>query len=409
VGKNSKKRRAAKGTAGRQQSGSVSLNSFRAGRALDSLAPAFVQWFDDGMPGAAAAAMEYLKLIEPVLSRYIGSTATADVTNLDPTALADAVAQTVTDPEAGRNAEVPESELAAYIVDAIRSYIEFLAETGRWTGSEGQLARIVDFFASFSDEDRQPNIQVPDISDDDALAAFSSMPLIQRATALLQWIGEGKPVTGTGALRLRDIEAAAACVGVAAKGGARQEDAGDDVLTVRSMYEVPLLADMWAAFQDAEMLQVKPTKVVPFEGAGPFLASDPAQQVDEFRVFTEAFLRQAVLRFDRGQPWESTLAALLVSVLLAAATPEPPLVERVLAVPDHAHESEQEAAVLLTEVAMARLRELADLGLLTIDTHFRVPPVLIEGVAETFDDPGLMAKLGLDESFDDEEEAAPVG
>lgn len=408
MGKNSKKRRAAKGTAGKQHAGAVSLNSFRAGRALDSLAPAFVQWFDDGMPGAAAAAMEYLKLIEPVLSRYLGSTDTQDVTRLDPAVLADAVAQTVADPEAGQNAEVPESERAAYIVDATRSYIEFLSETGRWTGNDEQLAGILNFFVSLSEEDGQRNIQVPDMSADEAVAAFTGMPLIQRASALLQWIGEGKPVTGTGALRLRDIEAAAACVGVAAAGGTKQDDDGD-IPTVRSMYEIPLLARMWAAFQDVEILQVKPTKVVPFEGAGAFLGGDPAEQVDEFRVFTESFLRETVLRPDTGEPWEATLSALLVSVLLAAATAEPPQVDRVLAAPDHAPESEQEAAALLTNVAMERLRELADLGLLTIDTHFRVPPVLIESVAETFDDPQLLAKLGLGESFDDEEKAVPVG
>ena len=407
MGKNSKKRRGTKDRAA--GNGSVSLSSFRAGRALDALAPAFVQWFDDGMPGAAAAAMEYLKLIEPVLSRYLGSTAAPDVTNLNPAALADAVAQTVTDPEAGQNAEVPESERAAYIVDAVRSYIEFLAETGRWTGSAEELARIVDFFAGFSDEEGQQDIQVPDIPDDEALAAFAGMPLIQRATALLQWIGDGKPVTGTGALRLKDIEAAASCVGVAAKGGTKQDDAAGDIPTVRSMYEVPLLAQVWAALQDVEMIDIKPTKVVPFEDAGDFLAGGPAEQLDEFRMFTESFLHQSVLRLDPDRPWETTIAGVLVSVLLAAATPEPPLVERVLAAPDHAPESEQEAAALLTKVAMDRLQELADLGLLTIDTHFRVPPVLIESIAETFDDPGLLATVGLGGSLDNEDAAVPVG
>lgn len=409
MGKNSKKRRDAKGKAGKQRSGSVSLSSFRAGRALDSLAPAFVQWFDDGMPGAANAAMEYLKLMEPVLSRYLDATAATGITNLDPPALAEAVAQAVTDTDAGQDAEVPASERAAYIVDAVRSYVEFLSETGRWTGSEEQLAKVLNFFETLADGGGQAGIHVPDIPREQALAEFSGLPLIQKATALLQWIGDGKPVTGTGALRLRDIEAAAACVGVTATGALKQDDSSGDMPAVRSMYEVPLLARIWAVLQDVELVSIKPTKVVPFEDPTDFLGGEPAQQLAGFKMFTESFLRQAVLRLDPDQPWESTISALLVSVLLAAASPEPPLVERVLAAPDHAPESEQEAAAQLTKIVMDRLEELAELGLLTIDTHFRVPPVLIGCVAEVFDDPGLLAGLGLEESLDHEAVAAPVG
>jgi hypothetical protein len=62
---------------------------------------------------------------------------------------------------------------------------------------------------------------------------------------------------------------------------------------------------------------------------------------------------------------------------------------------------------LLTKVAMGRLEELAELGLLTIDTHFRVPSVLIRCVADTFDDPPLLAELGLEDSVDDDEAKAP--
>ncbi|MGX1160773.1 hypothetical protein RKD54_001682 [Pseudarthrobacter sp. SLBN-100] len=40
-----------------------------------------------------------------------------------------------------------------------------------------------------------------------------------------------------------------------------------------------------------------------------------------------------------------------LSVLLAAATAEPPLVERVLAAPDHAPEAEKTMAELLTKIA----------------------------------------------------------
>jgi hypothetical protein len=408
LGKNSKNRRTDKGSSGKRRPSLVSLSSFRAGRALDALAPAYIQWFDDGSPGSGAAALQYLKFMEPVMSRYLQSAAAPDLTSLAPAALANAVAEEVAG--AGRNevSDEPDLEEVAYTVDAVRSYVEFLSETGRWTGTAGELAEALDFFDSLGDDAiGQEPLQVPDIPEDQALAAFSTLPLIRKATALLQWIGDGKPVTGTGALRLRDIEEAAACVGVSAKGGTKKADSADDVLTVRSMYEVPLLARIWAALEAAELIDIKPTKVVPFEDAGNFLAGDAAQQLEEFQIFTAFFLDKAVLRLDPDQPWERTIAAVQVSVLLAAATPEPPLVERIVAAPEHAPEAEKTMAELLTKVAMGRFEELADLGLLSIDTHFRVPPALIRSVADAFDDPGLLAELGLAEASDDDEREGP--
>ena len=295
MGKNSKNRRASKTSAQKRHQAPVSLSSFRAGRALDALTPAYVQWFDDGTPGAGAAALQYLKLMEPTISRYMEMTAAPDMTSLDPATLANAVAEEVSAAAGAQAPEVVDAEQVALIVDSVHSYVEFLSETGRWTGTEELLAEVLDVFDSLAEGvDGQETIEIPDIPEDQALSAFTEMPLIQKATALLVWIGEGKPVTGTGALRLRDIEEAAACVGVQAKGGSKK-DAADDVLTVRSMYEVPLLAEIWAALQAAELIKVKPTKVVPFEDPAHFLDGSVAEQVDEFTMFTSLFLEQAVL------------------------------------------------------------------------------------------------------------------
>ncbi|MET1087363.1 MAG: hypothetical protein ABWY04_09630 [Arthrobacter sp.] len=399
MGKNSKNRGAGKGSAEKRRQPPVSLSSFRAGRALDALAPAYVQWFDDGTPGAGAAALQYLKLMEPTISRYLEMTPAPGMTSLDPAVLANAVAEEVSAATGAKAPDIVDAEQVALIVDSVHSYVEFLSETGRWTGTAELLAEVLEFFDSLGDgEDGQETIQVPDIPQEQALAVFSGLPLIQKATALLQWVGEGRPVTGTGALRLRDIEEGAACIGVSAKGGTRKEDPASDVLTVRSMYEVPLLAEIWAALQAAEIIRIKPTKVVPYEDAGRFLGGSIAEQLDEFITFTSCFLDQAVLRLDPEEPWERTIAAVQVSVLLAAATSGPPLLERILAAPDHAPEEDRAAADLVTKVAMERLEGLAELGLLTIDTHFRVPPALIRSVAVAFDDPWLLAELGLGEA-----------
>ena len=246
-------------------------------------------------------------------------------------------------------------------------------------------------------------VDVPDIPEGQALDVFSGLPLIRRATALLEWIGDGRAVTATGALRLRDIEAAAACVGVAVRGGPKQAGSptpdsvgsASDVPTVRSMYEVPLLAQMWAALETAELIKITSTKVVPFEGTEDFLAGGPSARLEELAFFVDQFLVAAVLDYDPAQPWERTLAGLQASILMAAATEDPPSLERVLAAADQAPAAEKAMAGLLTGMAVSRMEALAELGLLTINTHFRVPPALIRCVATVFDDDRLLAELGL--------------
>ncbi|MGY2746288.1 plasmid pRiA4b ORF-3 family protein [Arthrobacter sp. UYCu723] len=420
MSKNNKNRHKNTGPAGKSgpgspATGSVSLSTFRAERAMDALTPAFVQWLDDGAPGAAAAALRCLEQVKTVAGRYMDSTAAAEVTGFEPIPLAIAISDEVAATVHASGGEMAVSEMAAvenavFVVDAVHTFVDFLSETGRWSGSAEQLAGVMDFFDTIAEEaDGRGYIDVPDISEEQTLEVFSELPLIQRATALLQWIGEGRPVTGTGALRLRDIEAAAACVGVTVRGGTKRAESAlpgtaasaDSVPTVRSMYEVPLLAQMWAALEASELIELKSTKVVPFEDAEGFLTGGASERLEEFFTFTACFLEQAVLGFDQDQPWERPIAGLQTSILIAAATADPPLLERVLAAADFAPEAEKKTAGLMTSLAVGRLEALAELGLLTIDSHFRMPPALIGCVAEVFDHDWVLADLGLEEDPDD--------
>jgi hypothetical protein len=436
MGRNSKNRRPGNGPArnsgtATRDAGSVSMSTYRAVRALDALTPAFVQWFDDGSPGAAAAALHFLKHVEPVLARYLDGTAAAELTALDPDTLAAAITEEVRARIAGDTA-LPGAENAVFAVEAVHAYVDFLAETGRWSGSEEQLDLVVAFLDVVAgDEEVDGYLEVPDIPDEQALTVLSALPLIQRVTALLRWIGPGKPVTATGALRLRDIEAAAACVGVAVRGaGKRIEDeppgterlfgmepmldvapapdvvpASNTVPRVRSMYDVPLLAQIWAALQAAEIIDVTAARVVPFEGAEGFLTGAASQQVAEFSMFISCFLEQSVLRHDPDRPWEWLAAGMQTSILMAAATPEPPAMERVLGAAEHAPEAEKSMADAIARLVVARLEDLAELGLVTIDTHIRVPPALVRAVADTFDDDRVLADLGLADDLEEQDTA----
>ncbi|HEX9088174.1 MAG TPA: plasmid pRiA4b ORF-3 family protein [Arthrobacter sp.] len=408
-----------KSGSGTRSSAPQSLSAVRADRAVDALTPAFVRWFEEVSPGSAVAALECLEPIKAVLGRYMDTTAAADVTNLEPFGLSVAVSDEILAnlDDAGEDADATADEAGVlesttYVIHSVGAFVEFLVETGRWTGSADQLAAVMDFLDTTGEDDGGAGfIDVPQIPDEEALTVFSELPLIQRATALLRWIGEGKPVTATGALRLRDIEAAAACVGVTVRGAAQRSGsplpgtAGSEgpVPTVRSMYEVPLLAQLWTTLEAAEFIEIKSTKVVPTADSGVFLAGGPSERLEELVFFVDQFLDTAVLGGDPAQPWERTLSAMQASLLLAAATAEPPEKARLLAAPEHSPEAERSMAALLNAVAMTRLEELADLGLLTIDTHFRVPPALIRCIANVFDDDLVLADLGLGHASDDAE------
>ena len=418
MSKHGRNRHKGKGTGGPggRASAPQSLSAVRADRAVDALTPAFVRWFEEVSPGSAVAALECLEPIKAVLGRYMDTTAAADVTSLEPLGLSAAVSEEIiaalddTGPAGATEGDAGDFDNMTYVVHSIGAFVEFLVETGRWSGSAEQLAAVMDFLDTTGEDDGGGGfVDVPDIPDEEALAAFSGLPLIRRATALLQWIGAGKPVTATGALRLRDIEAAAACVGVAVKGGTKGSGsplpgtAGPDgpVPTVRSMYEVPLLAQLWNALEAAELIEISSTKVVPSADSGVFLAGGPSERLADLVFFVDQFLETAVLASDPAQPWERTLSAMQASLLLAAATADPPEKARILAAPDHAPPAERATADLLTGVAISRLEELAELGLLTIDTHFRVPPALIRCIANVFDDDWVLADLGLGDAPDD--------
>ena len=404
MSKNGRNRNKRKGPAGPGRSAArgsspASLSSFRAGRAVDSLAPAFVRWFDDGTPGAAATALECLAAIESVMGRYMDRVAAADLTRLDPVILADALAA-----DLSSTAVDEEDDHGEFVIAAVHGFVDFLGDTDRWSGSAEQLADVLDLLNGLLGEtDDFSLVDVPVISDDDALQVFSELPLVQRTTALLQWIGDAKPVTATGALRTKDIEAAAACVGLTVRGrlkqaGAPQAGKGgseEPVPAVRSMYEVPLLAQVWEALARTELIKIGPTKAVPSPASAVFQAGNTSDRLEELVFFVDQFLAASVLGYDPEQPWEVLVAATVASILLAASSEDPPRTDTVLDPRTGASPEERATVGSLKAAAMNQLEALAEQGILVIDTHFRVPPALVRCIANTYEDATVLEDLGL--------------
>ncbi|MFE4543001.1 hypothetical protein [Arthrobacter sp. NPDC056727] len=405
MSKNGRNRNKRKGGAGGSGSGArasspASLSSFRAGRAVDSLAPAFVRWFDDGTPGAAATALDCLAAIESVMGRYMDRVAAADLTSLDPVILAEALAADL----AATAGDEDDDDRGEFVIAAVHGFVDFLEETDRWSGSADQLADVLDLLnALLGETEEWALVDVPVISDEDAVKAFSELPLIQRTTALLQWIGDAKPVTATGALRTKDIEAAAACLGLKARGGPRQAGAPQasggvaekPVPTVRSMYEVPLLAQVWETLARTELIKIGPTKAVPSQAAAYFQAGPTSDRLEELVFFVEQFISASVLDYDPERPWEVLVAATVASILLAAASEDPPRADAVLDPRKGASPEEKATVESLKTAALGQLETLAGQGILTIDTHFRVPPALVRCIATTYEDASVLEDLGL--------------
>ncbi|MCW2134264.1 plasmid pRiA4b ORF-3 family protein [Arthrobacter sp. VKM Ac-2550] len=372
-------------------SSAVSLSSYRAERALAPLVPGFVDWFAQSF-GPTDQALVCLKVVTAATAAYFEEAGIASATAFEPGSFA-AVLEMIGESDPDR---------APMIFSVLHLFIDFLHESGNWSGTEADYDAVHALVREDDTAPGMPVITVPELSEEDAAAALEALPLIQRARALLEWLGDGKPVTATGVLRLKDIEAAAACVGVSARGASKRQPATEEVIpglaelspeqaspeamTVQSMHDIPLLSQIWNTFIETEMIEVLATKAIPHGDPNAFLGGSPSEMADDYRFFIGEFLRDAVLETGGFGPWEESSAILQVAVLAAATTDDPPEVDRLLAAEDYAPEDEKAMAGIVTRMSFTRLKALAELGLLEIDTHIRVPAPVIQCVAEAFED-----------------------
>ncbi|WP_427133418.1 plasmid pRiA4b ORF-3 family protein [Pseudarthrobacter sp. S9] len=380
--------------AGKTDNGAVSVSALRAARAVDALTPAFVRWYDDGTEAAAVVALAFLEVVKDVTAHYFRGAAAPVVTSFDPDPFAAAL-DAVLD-------QADDEDGEEFVIGSVHTFIDFLTETENWTGTEAQLHEIHEILHGGGGG--VPSIQVPVLDENDELEALAKSSLVQRVTALLHWLGTGKPVTATGQLRLKDIEPAAASIGIAARGAAGRKttqlplfaDVGDDVSddtvpTVRSMLDVPLLPVVWAVLESADLIAISSTTARPAVDAEGFLHGGPAERLLAYRLLVTEFFRRTMLDVDPRDPWQASIAALQMAVLIAATTPQPPEVARVSAVGDHAADDERMFFEAASQMSMDKFRGLAELGLMEVDTQIRVPPAIVRCVADAFNEELLLA------------------
>ncbi|MPV35606.1 hypothetical protein [Georgenia subflava] len=124
-------------------------------------------------------------------------------------------------------------------------------------GEDPDDVELADIWPGFLGDPLDPDYEPPALSASEQAAALAGTELVRRADLLLDWLGTGKKVTSTGALRQADTAEVVRLLGL-------------DPPPVRSMWDVPELTLLWAALITGGFVDVGRTTVRPATEAAPW-------------------------------------------------------------------------------------------------------------------------------------------
>lgn len=290
-------------------------------------------------------------------------------------------------------------EDADLILDAFHLYVDFLGETNRWTGTAQDFDGVHDLVTD-EEVDELPewlSPEVPGLSTKQLLSGFTHMLLSTDALALLEWVGEGKEVTATGLLRLESISAAAATVGIVARGKAQHRAQQAEALPgfealapadqetttgVRSMKDVPRLHALWKSLEAAGLLELRSGKATVSEKIG-----ISKEFSDEDRLAGYKKLTESVLLISKTSVCDQSILGIATwetarQLLLAACQPQkvPTVVLDTPAVEEAP--AEMRAGLPVAMMCSDAMKELATYGIVEIGEYIQVPEHLISLIVE---------------------------
>ena len=209
-----------------------------------------------------------------------------------------------------------------------------------------------------------------DLDSDVRRRACAQTLVVSKVAQLLEWLGDGRKVTVSGALRRADIAEVAAMLGIAAV-GTNKRPAGSDgsAIYARSMSDVPVLDAWWGALEMAGLTYTISDRVRP----GPFAAhwSDkPLPPLEPAEMLIGMFIILVIGDWPT-EPSETEDEGMWLTLahLVAAVSPNASLV------------SNEGNDPVVVELAMSKLRQLEQVGVVNIDESGEVTvPLALQGV-----------------------------
>lgn len=248
--------------------------------------------------------------------------------------------------------DLSSGEQLAALVDVLAHYLDFLSETNSWRASDAEFEASYAALDTMSLADLTAGLlgdlfaaldHLPAVPAAEQLHALQQLPVVAGVDRVLAWVGQGKPVTGTGGLRLADIEPVAALIGlhvvgqkgaVAARtGDADVEFALDTVLgrphspdapsVVGSMWDDAPLSTWWIALSLTGLLDVGAASARPGATAASWHRADAAEQLASRTGFVDQYV-QEWFENEAALDLESTPHILIrvLTMLSAAISPE---------------------------------------------------------------------------------------
>ncbi|TNM56920.1 hypothetical protein [Brevibacterium sediminis] len=259
--------------------------------------------------------------------------------------------------------ESPSTVIFLDSLEALDNYLRFRMDTDenpeRWNAARARAE------AASMRTDPLPSalmaaVEANALSEEQLAAPMPNNRLVEGVGGILDWIGDSRPLTGTGRVKRADIAEAAGKFGIKAVGVASNARYEDGVNYARSADEVPVLEAMWAVMQSAEITEITGTKVRPGSAADEWKKGEVS--ADTALPVIGAFIYERLLDVinlvpgkDYGAP-AITIAQRLIEILTPDSAPERPELDI------DGVRSERLATLLADE-----LQELTELGLLTAD------------------------------------------
>ncbi|AMB59174.1 hypothetical protein [Microterricola viridarii] len=238
------------------------------------------------------------------------------------------------------------------LVDVLAHYLDFLSETDSWRASDANFEASYQVLDDTTFADFRTGVlgalfaaleDAPVVPADAQLQALHQLPIITGVDGVLDWIGRGKPVTGTGGLRLADIAPVAALIdhNVVGKKGASAANAGDadmemaldamlgrphsagEPAVVGSMWDDAPLSTWWIALSLTGILDVGNTVARPGVAAARWRSADAAEHLAARIDFIDQYV-QEWFENEAELDLEATPHVLLrvLTMLASAVTPE---------------------------------------------------------------------------------------